>query len=130
MKIPYKKQIALSVMTAALLGPGMTVLAQQNSKPQAAPQQNSVSESELQAFAKAYVDYQRIREKYEPQLKATNDPQKSKQIQDEANAKIKDALAKQRLTAQQYNRVFTLVNNDATLRKKAMKLIEDERKKG
>ena len=38
-------------------------------------------------------------------------------------------LAKQQLTAQQYNRVFTLVNNDETLRKKAMKLIEEERKK-
>jgi uncharacterized protein DUF4168 len=130
MKIPYKKQIVLSIIAGALLSPGLTTHAQQSSKPQSVQQQTRVSDSELRAFAKAYVEYHKIRQKYEPQLKATKDAQQSKKIQDEANAKIKDVLAKQQLTAQQYNRVFNLVNNDEALRKKAMKLINEERKKG
>ena len=130
MKIPYKKQIALSVIAGVLLIPEFTVHAQPSRKPQSAQQQTSVSDSELRAFAKAYVEYHKIRQKYEPQLKATKDAQQSKKIQDEANAKIKDVLAKQQLTPQQYNRVFNLVNNDEALRKKAMKLINEERKKG
>ena len=118
-----------TVLTGALLVPGFLSLAQERPKQAAGEQQNKVSDEELRSFAKAYVEYHKIRQKYEPQLQATKDPQQNKKIQDEANAKVKDVLAKQQLTAQQYNRVFTLVNNDETLRKKAIKLIEEERKK-
>jgi len=123
------KQMMATVLTGVLLVPGFLSLAQEGSKQAAGEQQNKVSDEELRSFAKAYVEYHKIRQKYEPQLQATKDPQQNKKIQDEANAKVKDVLAKQQLTAQQYNRVFTLVNNDETLRKKAMKLIEEERKK-
>jgi Domain of unknown function (DUF4168) len=124
----YKKQLRVTLLAGALLVPGFT-LAQESPK-QPASDQQKVSGAELQSFAKAYVKYHKIREQYEPQLKAAKDQQQSKKIQDEANNKIKDALAKEHLTVQNYNRVFTLVNNDETLRKKAMKLIEEERKKG
>jgi Domain of unknown function (DUF4168) len=130
LKILYKKQTMVTLLAGTLLSPGLLSLAQERPKQPAAEQQTKLSDTELQSFAKAYVEYHKIRQKYEPQLKAAKDPQQSKKIQDEANAKVKDALAKQQLTPQEYNRVFTIVNNDETLRKKAMKLIEEERKKG
>jgi len=127
MKI-YRPMVA-TVLSGALLVPGFLSLAQERPKQAAGEQQNKVSDAELRSFAKAYVEYHKIRQQYEPQLQATKDPQQNKKIQDDANAKVKDVLAKQQLPAQQYNRVITLVNNDETLRKKAMKLIEEERKK-
>lgn len=65
-----------------------------------------------------------------PAIKEAKEPEKSEKIQDEANTKLKEALAKQQLTAKNYNRVFNLINSDEALCKKAMKLIEDERKEG
>jgi hypothetical protein len=129
MKFPDGRQVLAAILAAPLLGAGVLVLAQEPPK-QPTVQEKEVSDAEIHAFAKAYVQYHKIRAQYEPQVKAAKNPQESKQIQDEANAKVKEALAKQRLTAQNYNRVFTIVNNDETLRKKAMKLIEEERKKG
>ena len=102
---------------------------------QAPPQQReqrqptSVSEGERRAFTKAYVQYQKIRQDYEPRLNNTQDPEKRKQIQQEANSKIQAALAKQGLTPEAYNRIFKIVNADNELRKKALRLIEEERKK-
>ena len=128
MKIPYGRQALAAILAAPLLSTGLLVLAQERPK-QPTVQEREVSDAELQAFAKAYVQYHKIRAQYEPQVKATKDPQKSKMIQDEANAKVKEVLAKQQLTVQNYNRVFTVVNNDESLRKRAMKLIEEERKK-
>ena len=128
MKIPYGRQALAAILATPLLSTGLLVLAQERPK-QPTVQEREVSDAELQAFAKAYVQYHKIRAQYEPQLKAAKDPQKSKKIQDEANTKVKEALAKQQLTVQNYNRVFTVVNNDETLRKRAMKLIEEERKK-
>jgi hypothetical protein len=127
MKIPYGRQALAAILATPLLSTGLLVLAQERPK-QPTVQEREVSDAELQAFAKAYVQYHKIRAQYEPQLKAAKDPQKSKKIQDEANTKVKEALAKQQLTVQNYNRVFTVVNNDETLRKRAMKLIEEERK--
>ena len=129
MKFPDGKQFLAAILAAPLLSAGLLVLAQERPK-QPTVQEKEVSDAELQAFVKAYVQYHKIRARYEPQLKAAKDPQEGKKIQDEANGKIKEALAKQQLTAQNYNRVFTIVNHDEMLRKKAMKLIEEERKKG
>ena len=128
MKFPHGRQALAAILVAPLLSAGLFVLAQERPK-QPTVQEREVSDAELQAFAKAYVQYHKIRAQYEPQVKATKDPQKSKKIQDEANAKVKEVLAKQQLTVQNYNRVFTVVNNDESLRKRAMKLIEEERKK-
>jgi biopolymer transport protein ExbB/TolQ len=91
--------------------------------------QTSVSENDLRAFVKAYVENQKIRQQYEPTLQNTPDPAKSKPIQDEANAELKKALAKENLTIERYNRIYNLVNNDEQLRGKALKMIEEERRR-
>src|SRR2546430_17701035 len=80
------KQMMATVLTGVLLVPGFLSLAQEGPKQAAGEQQNKVSDEELRSFAKAYIEYHKIRQKYEPQLQATKDPQQNKKIQDEARS--------------------------------------------
>jgi len=92
----------------------------------AANLQANVSDAELIVFVKAYVDNQKVRQKYEPTLMATTDDEQARQIQDQASAELKQSLAKQNLTIGNYNRIYTAVNGDDALPKKALQLIEQE----
>ena len=91
--------------------------------------QRDLSDNELGAFAKAYVQVHKIRSKYGPSLTRAKDAKESKQIHREANAKIKDALAKQGLAVQSYTRIYSAVNDDEGLRRRTLALIEQERKR-
>ncbi len=123
------KNLSLSfVIGGSLLCLGAAGFAQQAPKSPTDNQQTSVSDSDLKAFAKAYVENQKIRQKYEPSLGKTTDPEKYKQMQDQANAELKKSLAKQNLSIEKYNRIYNLINNDEQLHNKALKLIDEERK--
>jgi hypothetical protein len=125
----YWQKLSLSfVVLGSLLWLGSPAIGQQASKTQASDKQ-AVNDNQLRTFAKVYVAYQRIRQQYEPALKNAQEPER-KRIQDEANARVKTALIRQNLTAEQYNRIFAQVNGNTDLRKRALKLIEEERKKG
>lgn len=89
----------------------------------------TVSDKDLSAFAKAYVEYHNIRQAYEPSLEKVQDPKEKEKIAAEANSKVKKAIEKNGLTADKYNRIFTALNSNEALRKKALKLIDQERKK-
>ena len=86
-----------------------------------------LSDKDLRAFAKAYVAYQKLRQTYEPRLNRAKDPKEKEQIQREGDLKVKEALEKQGLTPQSYNRLFAVVNGNEQLRQKALKLINEER---
>jgi hypothetical protein len=90
-------------------------------------QEASVTEKDLAAFVKVYVEIQKIRSEYEPALKETQEPQQRQKIQQEGEAKLNAALAKQGMEAENYNRIFGAVSADEELRKKTLKLIEQER---
>jgi hypothetical protein len=90
---------------------------------------SEVSDKELQSFAGAYVEYQRIRHAYEPRLSKVKDANEREKIQREGNLKVKNVLAQQGLTPQTYNRLFTAVNSDARLRHKALELIDEARRR-
>jgi hypothetical protein len=94
--------------------------------PTAYGQETNVAEKDLAAFVKVYVEIQKIRSEYEPALKEAQEQQRQK-IQQEGEAKINAALAKQGMEAETYNRVFAAVSADEELRKKTVKLIEQER---
>jgi hypothetical protein len=123
-----KLVLSLAVGWSALSPFGFFALAQEGPKPQAARQQGKVSDTELKAFVRAYVEYRQIQQQYGPAVIKAKEPEKKK-IQDEANAQVAAALAKQNLTAEDYNRIFKLVNGDERLRKKALKLVQEERKR-
>jgi Domain of unknown function (DUF4168) len=87
-----------------------------------------VSDQELTAFAKAYTEVQRIRSQYEPSLQRTKDARESQRLQREANARLKKTLDKQGLSIDRYNKIYTAVNANEALRRKALRLVERERK--
>ena len=125
----YWQKLALSlVVVGSLTWLGAPAIGQEASKTPSGNKQ-AVTDNQLRTFAKVYVVYQRIRQQYESSIKSAQAPER-KRMQDEANAKVKMALTRQNLTADEYNRIFAQVNGNAELRKKALKLIEEERQKG
>ena len=92
-------------------------------------QQMNVSETQLRAFAKVYVEVEKIRQAYEPRLKEAKNPEEGKQIQNEAASKMQGALTKEGLTEQSYTQIFETARADEGLRKKLVELINEERQK-
>ena len=88
----------------------------------------TVSDQELTAFVKAYVEYQKIRSNYGPALEKANTAERKKQLEQEANAKVKQSLDANGLTADRFNRIFSTVNANEALRKKVLQRVEEERK--
>jgi hypothetical protein len=96
-------------------------------RPSPSTETNKVSDKELSAFVKAYVDYQKIRASYTPVLEKTNDTERKKQIEQEANEKVKQSLDSSGLSAQRYNQIFSAVNADPQLRQRVLKQVEQQR---
>ena len=114
------------LMVLVLLFAKPAALADEANPLQSAAPQTTVSEVDLEAFAKAYVEYHRIRRIYEARISKAENAKEKDKIQNEGNAKVGQALKKQGLTAQSYNRLFTAVNSNESLRQKALKFIANE----
>ncbi len=91
-------------------------------------QQAEIGDKDLRSFAKAYVEFHKIRVAHEPALKNSADLQAQSKAEQEALSKFSKALEKQGLTLEGYGRLFLAVSSDEKLREKALKLIEEERK--
>ncbi len=91
--------------------------------------ETKVSDDQLRAFAKVYVQIDKIRQEYEPRLKAAKDPEEGQQIQTEAVAKMNQAAAKEGITAETYRQIFDLTNADEGVRNRVLSLIDEEKKK-
>jgi len=102
--------------------------AEQPKKPEASSS-GAISEKDLNAFVKAYVDYQNIRTRYGPVLERAKDAPEKKRIEQEANAKVKKSLDQQGLTAERYNKIFATVNGDPELRRKVLNKVETARRR-
>lgn len=89
----------------------------------------NVSDQDLKAFAKAYVEVDKIRLAYEPSLRNARDPEQLQNIQREATVKMEKAVEDQGLTREAYVRIFNSVKDDVELRKKTLKLIQEEQEK-
>lgn len=88
-----------------------------------------IDDRELRAFVRTYVETQNIRREYEPPLAKTSDPDKARKLHAGANQELKDALARNNLTVEQYNRIFAQVNNDSQLRQKVLNMVDEQRQK-
>ncbi|OGQ83738.1 MAG: hypothetical protein A3F90_04445 [Deltaproteobacteria bacterium RIFCSPLOWO2_12_FULL_60_19] len=125
---PSLQRVLFGVLLAlSAAGTAPAVHAQEAPKP--AGQQRSVSDKELRAFAGAYVEFHRIRQAYETRLSNVKDPKAREKIREEGDSKVKQALETRGLTPESYSQLFTAVNSNEQMRKKALKLIEAERKK-
>jgi hypothetical protein len=92
-------------------------------------QQLNVSEPQLRAFAKVYVEVEKIRQMYEPRLKEAKNPDEGKQIESEAVSKMQGALTKEGLTEESYGQIFEIARADESLRKRIIGFINEEKQK-
>jgi uncharacterized protein YggE len=119
------KTVAVMFVAGFLMLP----LAKQARAQESPKQQLNVSETQLRAFAKVYVEVEKIRQVYEPRMKEAKNPEESKQIQNEAVSKMQGALTNQGLTEESYTQIFEVARADEGLRKKLIELINEERQK-
>jgi Domain of unknown function (DUF4168) len=124
MQIASLKTIAMIFVASFLSLP----FAEQVQAQESPRQQRSVSDNQLRAFAKVYVEVEKIRRTYEPRLKEANNVEESKQIQIEAVSKMLGALTKEGLTEESYREIFDIARADEGLRKKLIELINEESK--
>ena len=130
-----KKQFTNSLVLGLTLGVSLplsagAVWAQTQAPAQQSPGASSeVSDQELQAFAKSYVEFHKMRTIYEPQVGVAKTPEEKTRIQQEAVAKFSSVLEREGLTMERYAALFKAVNGDDRLREKVIKLIEDEKAK-
>ena len=92
-------------------------------------QQSKIDPTQLKSFARVYVEFEKIRDTYEPRLNKAQGDQETEVIQKEAKVKIDEALAKEGLSRETYSQIINTLNTDSELRAKAMQLIDEERKK-
>lgn len=119
-------KLSLGLLFAIVCGAGVATAGAAPAKP---ADGNLLSDIELKAFVKAYVDYQKIRQTYAPALEQTKDPARKKQIEQEANAKVKRSLDAQGLSVARYNQIFAQVNGNPPLREKVLQQVKEERKR-
>ena len=132
--------IAHPVMFIALLSLGSllwtpVIHAQVHSQPPSAGQstqqspqpRKDVSDKELQAFAKAYVEVQKIKESHQGSLKNAQDPEQVQKLQQKTNAEMTKAMEKQGFTPEAYTQMLATINSDNTLNKKVLDLVQKER---
>lgn len=115
-------------LVALVASPAIVIRAQDKAQDQQPSQQSEISDKELKAFAKAYVEFHKIRSAYENSLDDVGNRQEETKAQHEALIKIDKALEKQGLKPDALYRIFKAVNADEKLHAKAMKLIEEERR--
>ena len=130
-----KKQFTNSLVLGLTLGVSLPLSAGAVWAQTQAPAQQSpaapteVSEQELQAFAKSYVEFHKMRTIYEPQVGVAKTPEEKTRIQQEAVAKFSSVLEREGLTMERYAALYKAVNGNERLREKVLKLIEDEKAK-
>ncbi len=88
-----------------------------------------LSDRELQSFARAYVDFHKIKNEYESRINQTADAKEKERLRREGDAKVDAAIKKQGFTSDSYAKTFAAINSNEPLRKKALKYVEQERKK-
>ena len=124
-------QIASLKIVATIFVAGSLILpvAKHGRAQESTKQQLNVSDTQLRAFAKVYVEVEKIRQAYEPRLKEAKDAQEGKQIETEAVLKMQGALTKQGLTPESYTQIFEIARADEGLRKRLVEIINEERQK-
>jgi hypothetical protein len=96
-------------------------------------EQTEVNDDTLRAFAKAYVEVDKIRVTYEPSIQdayKAQDLDQAQNIRREAGVKIEKVFTDQGLTTETYLSIFEVVKKDPQLTAKALRMIEEEQKKG
>lgn len=125
-----KHWVVLSIIASLTGLPVGVTDAQDKPSLQQPSKQTEIGDKELRAFAKSYLEFHKIRAEYEPALDQARSPQEQGKIEQEALAKFAKAVQRQGLTLEGYFRLYQTVNANEPIREKALKLIDEERKRG
>jgi len=112
--------MALTALGTATRG---EVAAQQ---PQQVPAED-ITDEELENFAVAYLDVDRITQEMTQQLRLVDDPERQQEIQEEARAEMTEAVEQQDLTVQRYSEIAAALNQNEELREKFVEILEEVR---
>jgi len=128
------KVMSIVILGMALVVPltsSVTVISAQanRSERQSVAEPERVSDQELQAFAKSYVEFDKIRTASELQISAAKTPQEKSGIEQDAMVKLSATLEREGLTIARFRALFQTIDEDDQLREKVLKLIEDEQAK-
>jgi len=131
MKNKMMSMVIFGVTLIVLLTSSVTVIwAQANgAERQSFGGPEKFSDGELQAFAKSYVELDKIRGVSEIQISAAKTPQEKSRIEQEAVARFSAALEREGLTMARFGALYQTINGDDQLREMVLKLIEDEQDK-
>jgi len=88
-----------------------------------------ISEEELEAFAKSYVEFDTIRTVAEMQFGAANTAQEKDSIEKTAVAKFGAVLEREGLTMARFSALYQSNSTNDGLRQKVLKLIKDAQAK-
>lgn len=108
--------IALAMISAW----NLTAMAQ--SSPQLA--QGTYDEETIQSFVRAARQVVALREKYEPQLQATDTKLAAQTLVDEARALMNDAIESEGFTVEEYTNIAKTAQADPTLRARVEALVQ------
>jgi hypothetical protein len=119
----------LLVATTPLLLLSMTAAsapaaAQSDTMQRDAPAQPAdISELQIESFAVASIELQKINEKYAPIMQRTQDPNAQDQLRQEASSEMVQAVHDNGLSVQQYNTIQSLAQSDPALAAKVQEEI-------
>lgn len=124
MKI-IKQSLLSAVIAAGLVTSGAYAADEANAAPaaQAAPEQTApqmdVSDQQVNDFVTAYVAVQTLNQQYATQLQAmTDNPEKSKQIKQQAQTDMKAAITDTGLSLNEYKQIAQAANGSEQLRQR------------
>ena len=92
-------------------------------------QQPDLTDAELRSFAKVYVQIEKIRATYEPQVKGATSPEEGKKIETEEVLKMHQAITQEGISEDNYKRIIDISRADEEFRKKLIGFINEERQK-
>ena len=119
--------VGVSLLLLSMFLPASIVQAQEAAPVPSTPgDQRALTDTELRSFAKAYLEFEKVRVEYAPKIGAANTAQEKGMVEQEAVVKFGKAIEKEGLTIQQYSVLYQIVSADQHLREKVLRLIEEE----
>lgn len=94
------------------IGVGPSLVAAQAYGTQNQPSQQSVGEDELQSYAAAAVEVQRISSDYHETMTEATSSEDAQALQNQAMEKMKEAVRSEGLSVDRYNQIYTLAQAD------------------
>ncbi|QKT04655.1 DUF4168 domain-containing protein [Ectothiorhodospiraceae bacterium 2226] len=95
-------------------------------QPEPQLQAEDLDDEQLEAFAAAFVEVDKIRAQYEPELERSEDPQQAMEIQRQANEEMIQAIENEGLDPQTYNAIAMAAGPDEQLRNRLLDMIEEK----